>query len=146
MFTRNTSLPFVAMLSLLLASCGASEAPLGRWEGVSESTNWLVAVRLQVDPGNVIHSTALSINVSDTALPERAMLSDKIRSMLPDEWERATSSKVDFVNNVIRRAGGFAPMFVYDPGKGTMTFNFYGGGKHAEHVKLHPVKNFMVTD
>jgi hypothetical protein len=132
-------------LSLLVA-CGSNEAPTGKWEGYSESAHWLLGVRLKVDPGNVIHATALSINVTDASLPERQTLSDKMHRMMPEQWETATRSKVDFRDNVIHKAGGFAPLFIYDPKRGTMTFTFYAGGKLTEHVKLQPVKKFMDED
>lgn len=129
----------------VLVACSNPEAPQGRWEGFSQSANWIVAVRLQVDKGNIIHATALSIEVTDTTLPERVNLARKIKRMLPEEWEHAPEGKVDFSNNVLRRKGGVAPLFIFDPRQKTMTFNFYAGGKLTEHIKLYPVKNFMVT-
>ncbi len=53
--------------------------------------------------------------------------------------------KVDFKDNSLRRAGGVAPLFVFDPRHRTMSFSFYAGGKLTEHIKLYPVKKFMVT-
>lgn len=137
---------FVLACALVaLTGCGAEEAPVGRWEGISESADWIVAVRLQVDKGNVIHATALSIQVKDTTLPERLSLTNKIKRMLPVEWEHAVRGKVDFRNNILRRSGGVAPLFVFTPTDRTMTFNFYAGGKLTKHVRLHPVENFMVA-
>lgn len=135
----------VSLLLLLLSACGASEAPQGRWEGFSESADWIVAVRLQVDKGNVIHATALSIQVKGTSLPERLSLTHKIKAMLPAAWADAPRGKVDFKDNVLRREHGVAPLFVFDPKHRTMNFSFYAGGKLTEHIKLYPVKKFMVT-
>lgn len=143
--TRLMKIAAVAVAVLALTACGTEEAPVGRWEGYSESANWIVAVRLQVDKENVIHATALSIQVKDTTLPERLNLTNKIKRMLPLEWEHAVRGKVDFRNNILRRAGGVAPLFVFKPQDRSMTFNFYAGGKLTEHVRLHPVKNFMVA-
>ncbi|MEQ1754559.1 MAG: hypothetical protein ABL973_10550 [Micropepsaceae bacterium] len=135
----------VSLFLLFLCSCGAAEAPQGRWEGFSSSADWIVAVRLQVDSGNVIHATALSIRVSGTSLPERLNLTHKIKAMLPGAWADAPKGKVDFKDNTLRRAGGVAPLFVFDPRHRTMSFSFYAGGKLTEHIKLYPVKKFMVT-
>lgn len=135
----------IAIAVLTLSACGKEEAPVGRWEGFSKSANWIVAVRLQVDKGNVIHATALSIQVKDTSLPERLSLANKVKRMLPLEWEHAVRGKVDFRDNILRRSGGVAPLFVYKPKDRSMIFNFYAGGKLTEHVRLHPVKNFMVA-
>ncbi len=143
---KNGAFIFCATLaSFTLSACGNTNAPPGRWEGYSQSANWAVAVRLQVDEGNTIHATALSVQVSGTSLPERLNLTQKLKVMLPEEWKSAPIGKVDFKNNIITRAGGYAPLFVFDPKRGTMIFNFYAGGKLTEHIKLYPVKEFMET-
>jgi len=136
----------MAMTLALTTSCTSGDAPTGKWEGYSESAHWLLGVRLKVDAGNVIHATALSINVTDVSLPERQSLAEKMHTMMPEQWETATRSKVDFKDNVIRKAGGFAPLFIYDPKRRTMTFTYYAGGKLTEHISLQPVKKFMEED
>jgi hypothetical protein len=133
----------MAMALMLVTSCSNNDAPTGKWEGYSESAHWLLGVRLKVDPGNVIHATALSIDVTDVSLPERQALSEKMHKMMPEQWAGATRSKIDFKDNVIHKAGGYAPLFIYDPKRGTMTFTFYAGGRLTEHIKLQPVKEFM---
>ncbi len=133
----------VGVLALTLAGCGQSEAPHGRWEGYLDSPDWVIAARLQVDSGNVIHATALSVNVADASLPKRVELTRKIKATMPEEWETAPLGRVDFKNNTITKTGGFAPLFVYDPKSRDMTFYFYAGrGKLTEKVRLHPVKEF----
>lgn len=145
MYQRGAFILCALTFMLALGGCRNTNAPAGRWEGYSQSANWAVAVRLQVDEGNTIHATALSVQVSDTSLSERLNLTHKLKDMLPEEWKNAPIGKVDFKNNIITRAGGFAPLFVFDPKHGTMTFNFYAGGKLTEHIKLYPVKEFMVS-
>lgn len=129
-------------LALLLAGCGDATAPQGRWEGFSQSAKWLVAVRLQVDKDNVIHATALSVSVDGVALPKRVELTSKIKERLIDQWPMAVEGKIDFKDNVITKAGGYAPLFVYDPKSRAMTFNFYAGGRLTEKVKLYPIRQF----
>lgn len=132
----------VVLLTLTLAGCGKGDAPQGRWEGYSQSSQWLVAVRLQVDKGNVIHSTALSVNVAGVSLTRRMELAREIKSALTRQWPMAAAGEVDFKDNVITKAGGYAPLFVYDPKSHAMTFQFYAGGRLTERVKLHPVRQF----
>ena len=132
----------LALALTLLAGCGNTQAPAGRWEGFSESAHWLIAIRLQVDPGNVIHSTALSVSVDGISLARRMALTGKIKSALVEQWPRATIGKVDFKDATITKAGGYAPLFVFDPKSRTMTFYFYAGGKLTERIKLYPVKTF----
>lgn len=132
----------VVVLALALTACGSAAAPPGRWEGFSQSANWLVAVRLQVDKGNVIHATALSVSVDGLSLPRRVELTNKIKTSLVEQWPQAAAGKVDFKNNTITKAGGVAPLFVYDPKARTMTFHFYAGGRLTERIKLYPVRSF----
>jgi hypothetical protein len=127
---------------LLLAGCGSGQAPAGRWEGFSESAQWLVAVRLQVDPGNTIHATALSVSVDGVSLPRRLELQRKIKTTLAEQWPEAVVGKIDYKDRTITKAGGYAPLFVFEPKTGAMTFYFYAGGKLTERIKLYPVKTF----
>lgn len=129
-------------LALFLAGCGDAAAPQGRWEGFSQSPKWLVAVRLQIDKGNVIHATALSVNVQGAELPKRIELTVKIKERLIDQWPMAVEGEIDFKDNVITKAGGYAPLFVFDPKSHAMTFNFYAGGRLTEKIKLYPVRQF----
>lgn len=134
---------FALLIALLvLTGCGDSNAPAGRWEGFSQSAKWLIAVRLQVDKGNVIHATALSVSVDGASLPRRMELTSKIKASLIAQWPMAVEGKIDFKDNTITKAGGYAPLFVHDPKSRQMTFNFYAGGRLTERVKLFPVKTF----
>ena len=141
--SRPRTIGFIAALALSwLTACGDTQAPAGRWEGFSESQDWLVAVRLQVDPGNTIHSTALSVSVDGVSLPRRLDLTHKIKATLVEKWPEAVVGKVDFNDETITKAGGYAPLFVFDPKSRGMTFYFYAGGKLTEKIKLYPVKQF----
>lgn len=132
----------IVMLALALAGCGDSNAPAGRWEGFSQSAKWLVAVRLQVEQGNVIYASALSISVDGVTLPARVELTNKVKKAMVAQWPMAVQGKIDFKNNTITKAGGYAPLFVFDPKAKTMTFNFYASGRLTERIKLYPVKQF----
>jgi len=136
------TLGLLVALVLTLTGCGDSNAPSGRWEGFSQSAKWLIAVRLQVDKGNVIHATALSVSVDGASLPRRLELTGKIKDSLAAQWPMAVEGKIDFKDNTITKAGGYAPLFLYDPKSHGMTFNFYAGGRLTEKIKLFPVKTF----
>lgn len=136
------TLALVVTLVLALTGCSDANAPVGRWEGFSQSAKWLVAVRLQVDKGNIIHATALSVSVDGISLPRRLELTTKIKASLVAQWPMAVEGKIDFKDNTITKAGGYAPLFLYDPKSRAMTFNFYAGGRLTERIKLYPVKSF----
>jgi hypothetical protein len=132
----------LGMSILLLAACSSEQAPVGRWEGFHESGEWILAIRLQVEPGNVIRATALSVDVAGTSAAEHARNAKTIRRALPVQWETATRGEVDFRSNTLTRKHGNAPLFVYEPADGSMTFHFYAFGKLTRRVHLDPVKEF----
>ena len=132
----------VALALSLIAGCGETNAPEGRWEGFAETSKWLFAVRLQVDAGNVIHATALSVSVDGVSLPRRLELSRKIKATLAEQWPDAVAGKVDYKGGIITKANGVAPLFTFDPKTRNMTFHFYAGGRLTERIKLYPVRTF----
>lgn len=141
---RHSAL-FATLLAVLafLSGCSGSQAPVGRWEGHFESAEWLVAVRLQVDKGNIIHATALSVGVAGVSGMQRLELTQKIKSRLVEEWPAAAGGEIDYYRDgTLRRKGGFAPLFTFDPADRTMTFYFYAHGKLTERIKLYPVTSF----
>ena len=134
---------FIAALAMsLLTACGNTQAPAGRWEGFSESSKWLIAVRLQVDPGNTIHATALSVSVEGVSLPRRLDLTRKIKTTLVEKWPESVVGKVDYNDGTLTKAGGYAPLFAFDRKSGAMTFYFYADGRLTEKIKLYPVQHF----
>lgn len=129
-------------MALALLACGATEAPPGRWEGFADTSKWLLAVRLQVDRGNVIHATALSVDVDGVSLPRRLELSRKIKTTLVEQWPDAVAGKIDYRDGVLTKEGGYAPLFTFDPKTRNMTFHFYAGGRLTDRIKLYPVRTF----
>jgi len=133
---------FLGLILTLLSGCSSEQAPVGRWEGFLDSNDWIIGVRLQVEDGNAIRATALSVDVTGASLPERADNARAIKRALPEQWKTATRGNIDFRRNILTRRGGNAPLFVYHPETGAMTFNFYARGKLTKRVKLRPVENF----
>jgi hypothetical protein len=132
----------IGTILLLLAACSQQQAPVGRWEGYLEDTDWIIAVRLQVNEGNTIYATALSLEVSGMSGASRLENTQTLLQTLPERWKEATPGEIDFSNNILRRKGGIAPLFVYEPSGNTMTFHFYAGGKLTRRVSLRPVRTF----
>jgi hypothetical protein len=133
---------FIAPLLLLLASCGVSQAPPGRWEGFIDSPTWIITVRLQVEDGNAIRASALSANVEGMTLTAKFDAARELKAAMKKEWPHAVRGDVDFHDGTMTRAGHVAPLFVYDEHSRTMTFYFYAGGKLTEKVVCLPVDQF----
>jgi hypothetical protein len=129
-------------IAATLTACGDATAPRGRWEGFSESQNWLIAVRLEMHKNNVMRASALSAYVADADLPRRHALEQDLRKGIKDQWNAVPRSDIAFNGNTITRKEGYAPLFVYQPGSKGMVFHFYAGGKLTEKVTLRPVETF----
>jgi len=132
----------LAPLLLLVAACGDSQAPVGRWEGFIDSPTWIIVVRLEVMSGNNIRASALSANVDGMTLPAKFAAARQLKTAIGKQWPQAVRGHVDFKGDTMTRAGHVAPLFVFDEKARTMTFYFYAGGKLTEKVVCLPVKDF----
>jgi hypothetical protein len=133
----------LALACLLgLAACSEPAAPPGRWEGFSESPDWLIAVRLELQPNNTMRASALTALVTDADLPRRYALEQELKTGMKAQWPSVTKTDIDFNGKSITRREGYAPIFVYEPNSRAMIFHFYAGGKLTEKVTLRPVGNF----
>jgi hypothetical protein len=132
----------IVAVSVILASCEDKGAPAGRWEGFGESQSWMIAVRLEMRPNNVMRASALSAMVAGWDLPSRHGMEKQLRQGMRDQWYAVTASEVSFRANTLTRKEGYAPLFVYEPRTGSMVFHFYAGGKLTEKVTLRPVETF----
>jgi hypothetical protein len=138
--THRIGLVLLALLGL--AACGEREAPKGRWEGFSESQNWLIAVRLELQKDNVMRASALSAYVGDADLPRKHQLEKELRQGMKDQWSAVTRTDIAFNGNTVTHKNGYAPLFVHQPASNAMVFHFYAGGKLTEKVTLRPVETF----
>lgn len=134
---------FLIILAIAcLTGCGESEAPKGRWEGFAESHDWLIAVRLEMQKGNMMRASALSAHIAGTDLPRRRDLEQELRQGMKDQWSAVPKTGVSFTGNTITRQKGYAPLFIHQPASNAMVFHFYAGGKLTEKVTLRPVETF----
>lgn len=132
----------LAPLLLLVASCGNSQAPTGRWEGFIDSPTWIIVVRLEVMGGNNIRASALSANVDGMTLPAKFSAARQLKTAMKEQWPQAVRGQVDFKGGTMTRSGHVAPLFRFDEKARTMTFYFYAGGKLTEKVVCLPVQEF----
>lgn len=132
----------VALALICLSGCGDETSPKGRWEAFSESPNWLIAVRLETGPGNVMRASALTAFVAGADLPRRHALEGELKQGIKDQWAAVPKSDIEFHGNTITKKKGYAPQFVLEPRSGAMIFHFYSGGKLTEKVTLRPVEAF----
>lgn len=137
-----TRIALMFLIAFCVAACGESQSPKGRWEGFSQSPDWLIAVRLEMQKGNVMRASALSAHVAGADLPRRHDLEQELRQGMKDQWSAVMRTDIAFTGNTITRKEGYAPLFIYEPASNSMVFHFYSGGKLTEKVTLRPVADF----
>jgi hypothetical protein len=130
------------LATFCLAACSKDESLKGRWEGFSESQNWLIAVRLEMTKPGQMRASALSALVTDADLPRRHALEQELRQGMKDQWSAVPQTDIAFTGNVVTRKEGYATLFVYEPASNAMVFHFYSGGKLTEKVTLRPIETF----
>src|SRR5262245_35752873 len=112
----------LAPMLLLVASCGNSQAPTGRWEGFIDSPTWIIVVRLEVMSENRIRASALSANVDGMTLPAKFAAAQQLKTAMKEQWPNAARGQVDYKGDTLSRAGHVAPLFKFDEKARTMTF------------------------
>lgn len=129
--------------SLALSGCDSAEAPSGKWQGVLYDGEWLVTVRLEVDPGNLVRVSApnLRANFRGMTAQQRAESWTAITRTLDRQFREASAGHVRMSGNEIIRDQGYAPMFALEE-RGQMKFYFYGDGSLTHEIKLEPVQDF----
>jgi hypothetical protein len=129
----------------LAATAGCSHhgaPPAGRWEGTLESSDTMIAARLQIDAnGQILVSAPDAENFSDNA-EGRAAIRQTLAQSLSTSWADVQPRAFDFDGTVFRKPGGVAPQMEWDPDSKAMTLVVYLGLRSAIRVPLKPVKDF----
>jgi hypothetical protein len=116
--------------------------PAGRWEGAFESSDTMIAARLQIDAkGQILVSAPDAENFADNA-EARAAIRQTLAQSLSSSWGEVQPRAFDFDGTVVRKPGGVAPQMEWDPGTNAMTLVVYLGLRSAIRVPLKPVKDF----
>ena len=131
-------------LCLIAAACSShSRAPVGRWEGVYESQDTMVAARLETAADATVRVSApdaLGIQTNDPN--ERASLRANLAQDLAAHWAAVAPRQMDFDGRIFRKPGGIAPQIEWNPHTNTMVLDVYFGTAPALRIPLKPVKDF----
>jgi len=135
----------VAGLCLLAVSaCSNTKAPpVGRWEGVYETQDVMVAVRLEISSkGEIYLSAPNALDIGATADQDRQVIRARLGEELAQSWSAAQPRPMDFDGRVFRKPGGVAPQMEWNPQSGQMTVVLYFGTRPALRVPLRSVPQF----
>jgi hypothetical protein len=134
-----------ALLAFALSNCSAHPTPpSGRWQGVYEDGNLIVAARLEIDPGGHIRVSAPNAIGDFAAMSEedRATLRARLVSGLARSWPSVGAFPLDFDGKDFRKPGGVAPQLEWDASAHKMTMIYYSGTRASVRVPLESVGDF----
>ena len=133
------------VLACLLAVSGCSHGapPVGRWEGVYDANNTIIAARVEITPKGEIYVSAPDVtDVGGSAGEERAAIRQKLADGLNESWNSVVPRQMDFDGKTFRKPGGIARQMEWDASNNTMTLVLYLGTAPSLDIVLHPVKDF----
>src|SRR5690242_8606318 len=124
-------------------ACSKAHPPAGRWEGTYESSDVMVAARVEIDSsGNVYVSAPDAMNFPAPGEDERAAMHARLAQGLADAWGEVQPRRYDFDGQTFRKAGGIAPQMEWDARTKQMTLIVYLERRPGIRIALHAVSDF----
>ncbi len=139
---RWTALAMVALLAL--AGCSRHTPPVGRWEGVYESSDTIIAAWLEIGKTGLIRVSAPdTTNIAEDATPaDRQSIRDDMVARLVSGWGSVEPREMDFDGHTFRKPGHIAPEMIWDADSKQMTLVMYLGANPALKVPLRKIEEF----
>lgn len=127
-----------------VAGCSREAAPpAGRWEGIYDAGDAIVAARMEITPkGGIFVSAPNAENIAGTSGDARAAIRQRLADGLANEWGDVAPLQMDFDGKVFRKPGGIAPQAEWDPDAHRMTLIVYLGKGNGIRIPLRTVKEF----
>jgi hypothetical protein len=136
---RNLALVILAAVSLL--SCARATPPVGKWEGIYESNDTMIAARLEIAPDAMVKVSAPDLlNIGATPMDERGGMRAQLAGDLAAGWSEVVPRKMDFDGKTFRKPGGIAPQMIWKSKQ--MLLVVYIGTQPSIRIPLHEVGGF----
>lgn len=128
------------LIALALGACSHPKPPAGRWEGVYESSDTMLAARLEIEEDGQVRVSAPDL--LDVGPDDRDAAREKLAADLAAEWERVAPRKMDFDGETFRKPGGIAPQMVWKKKSKQMWLVVYLGTRPGLSVPMRAVSDF----
>jgi hypothetical protein len=130
--------------SLAVAGCSRSAPPpAGKWEGVYDVGETIIAARMEITPkGEIFVSAPNAETVGDVSSEDRAAMRQRLADGLEQSWSSVQPHPLDFDGKTFRKPGGIAPQAEWDATTRQMTLVVYLGKDQGIRIPLHAVKDF----
>lgn len=117
--------------------------PVGRWEGIYDSGNVIVAARMEVTPKEQIYVSAPNAeNIGNMSAEDHAAIRKKLADGLAAGWDGVAPHKMDFDGKSFRNPGGIAHQAEWDAAARRMTLIVYLDRGNGIRIPMRSVKAF----
>jgi hypothetical protein len=136
----------VLLVCAMLGACSRAAPPVGRWEGVYESADTMIAARMEVEADGTVRVSAPDLsNISAANEDDRVAMRQKLSDGLAAAWSDVAPRKMDFDGKVFRKPGGIAPQMVWNADAKQMTVVVYLGVRPSISIPLRAVSDFSAN-
>jgi hypothetical protein len=137
---RNLALVILAAVALL--SCSRATPPVGRWEGTYESSDMMIAARLEIAPDGLVKVSAPDLLNTSAPADERSGMREQLAGDLAAGWASVTPRKMDFDGQTFRKPGGIAPQMIWKANRKQMLLVVYIGTQPSVRIPMREVGDF----
>ena len=124
-----------------ISGCSHAAPPVGRWEGIYDTNDTIVAARVEITAkGDIYLSAPDAMGVGGSSDEDRAAIRQRLADGLSESWGSVAPRRMDFDGKTFRKPGGIAPQLEWDGSH--MTAVFYLGTRPAIRVRLRAVSSF----
>lgn len=140
---RVLAIAFVIGCALFASACSEPKPPEGRWEGVYEGADTMMAARLEIGADGLVKASAPDLlNIGDANEEARMGMRQRLAAELTEAWDDTVPRKMDFDGTTFRKPGRVAPQLEWDDKHRKMTLVAYFGANPALRVGLRRVDAF----
>ena len=148
--TRTRHAPLAFLTALIAAAIfpmrlRRPKPPVGRWQGVYEGNDLMIAARLEIRPDGSIRISApdaLSDDFAAMTAADREVVRDKLATNLASSWPSVEPRDFKFDGKTFRKPDGVAPQMEWDDKTHSMTVIVYPGTRASVRMRLNPVDAF----
>src|SRR5690242_16484159 len=100
----------LAALTFLLAACGNPKPPVGKWEGIYDTPDTMIAARVEIAGDGKVKVSAPDLTGIETTNPgARGLMRLRLAQELASGWDEVAPRDFDFDGSKFRKPGGVAP-------------------------------------
>ena len=131
------------LTALTLVACSRSAPPAGRWEGVYETNDTMIAARLEIGADGQVKASAPDLlDIGNASGEERVGMRQKLAGDLAAGWGDVVPRKLDFDGETFRKPGGIAPQMIWKEKSKQMFLVVYLGTQPSIRIAMKSVGDF----